>query len=27
MPSTIIIGIAEFWVRKIVEGLLSYGTW
>lgn len=25
--STIIIGIAEFWVGRIIEGILSYGTW
>lgn len=25
--STIIIGIAEFWVRKVVERIISYGAW
>lgn len=27
IPNTIIIGIAEFWVRKIIERILFYGTW
>jgi glyoxylate utilization-related uncharacterized protein len=27
LSSTIILGIAESWVRRIVERILSYGTW
>lgn len=27
LPSTIILGLSEFWVRKIIERILSYGTW
>jgi uncharacterized membrane protein required for colicin V production len=27
LPSTILLGLSEFWVRKIVERILSYGTW
>jgi len=27
IPGTIVLGLSEFWVRKIIERILSYGTW
>ncbi len=27
LPGTIVLGLSEFWVKRIIEGILSYGTW